>query len=226
MRPARCLPVVVLLAVLWGVPPGAQAQLLVLDAANLVANEFTGLQSLLNVIQNVLQTAHMVTELTPYGDSGLGDLDADLAELDGIVQETHQVLYDIGEVERQSRALFGLDAAPSSTAELQARLWEIRRVRAEQLMQARRVQTLQATAVRTVQHIAHLMSRILDFLGQKQAMQNMSAQLAVLKQLENKQGVIVGAFQQAMLTGEQEKPLIEESLSRINVELLADWPRP
>ena len=85
------------------------------------------------------------------------------------------MLYSISEVERQSRALFGLDSAPSSTAELQRRLAEIRRVRAEQLMQARRVQTLQARAVQTVGQILHLMSRILDFVGQKQAMQNLSA---------------------------------------------------
>ena len=167
----------------------------------------------------------MVTELTPYGDSGLGDLEADLAELDGIVRETHQVLYDIGEVERQSRALFGLDAAPSSTAELQARLWEIRRVRAEQLMQARRVQTLQATAVRTV--AAYRAPHVADpgLRGAEASDAKHECQLAVLKQLENKQGVTVAAFQQAILTGEQEKPLIEESLSLINTELLADWPR-
>ena len=44
-------------------------------------------------------------------------------------------------------------------------------------MQARRVQTLQARATQTVAQIIHLMNRIVDFVGQKQAMQNISANL-------------------------------------------------
>ena len=222
MRPAITAAVLVLL--LW--TSAARAQVLVEEVGpNLFHNIVTSIQSTISAIEAVAQTANMILELTPYDDNGLAGLEADLMELDGIVQEASMVLYDIGEVERQSRVLFGLDAAPSSTAELQARLWEIRRVRAEQLMQARRIQTLQATAVRTVARILHLAGRILDFVGQKQAMQNISANLTVLKHIETQQGVQVAAFQQALLTGEQERPLIEESVQRINVELLADWPR-
>ena len=86
-------------------------------------------------------------------------------------------------------------------------------------MQARRVQTLQARAVQTVGQILHLMSRILDFVGQKQAMQNLSANLTVLKTIETKQGVQVAAFQQAILTEAQEQPLIAESQARIKAKM-------
>jgi hypothetical protein len=227
MHRAHSLSIGLLLVALCWAPCRVQAQIPVIDAANLVANEFTGLQTFLNLLQAVLQTGYMVLELTPYDSTGLdGGFDADLAELDAIVRDATQVLYDIGAVEQQSRALFGLDAAPSSTAELQARLFEIRRVRAEQLMQARRVQTLQHRAVQTVAHIATLLSRIVDFIGQKQAMQNINASLTVLKQLENKQGVQIAAFQQAILTEQQEQPLIDESLFLIKREVMADWPRP
>ena len=98
-----------------------QAQVAVYDALNHEANIFSGIQEFLSQLQLVAQTVHMVTELTPYSDSGLGDLDADLTELQGIVSEAGVVLYNISEVERQSRAVFGLDSAPSSMRELQAR---------------------------------------------------------------------------------------------------------
>jgi hypothetical protein len=182
-----------------------------------VQNTITALQS----IQLVLDSA---LNLTGYGDTGLEGLESDMDQLTGIMTESEAILWNVHSLEQQVAFLFGLDTAPDSTRALRERLYEIRRYQFEQQMAARRIQTLQATAIDTVKRIIRLWERILDVLGEKQSAQVLQSQLTQLQYLHQKQTVTLAAYQQAQLAEMQQEPLIDESLERINDQLLSDWP--
>lgn len=217
----------VLVIWLWQTPPaGAVVGVgdLVYDTANHIANQWTAAQATISAVETVAQTGFWLRDLASYDDTGVSQMAADLAELDAILQQSQQVLWDIQYLEFQLRTLFDIHSAPDSTYGLNERLWQIRRVRYEQLAQARHIQALQQSAVRTIQDIIVLFERILGFAGEKQALQNMNASMSKLMQLETQQGVQVAAFQQALLTKEQEEPLVQESIHLINQQLMSDWP--
>ena len=70
MHPADALSVAVLLALLLVPGRPVPAQVLVYDALNHEAGIHSGLQEFLGVVQNVLQTGHMISELTPMVTPG------------------------------------------------------------------------------------------------------------------------------------------------------------
>jgi hypothetical protein len=167
----------------------------------------------------------MVLELEPFGDAGLnGEFWGTLHELEVILSEGQHVIWDIESLTRQITVLFGLEGAPDSATGLHDRLIEVRRHKQSVLVYTSRVLTLQRRAIHTIAHIESLVARIVDFIGGKQARQNISAQLATITAEETRQAVLTAAFQQAMLTDKHEQNMIEESMERINNALMADYP--
>jgi hypothetical protein len=205
----------------------SHAQLAVIDAANLGHNSVTSFQSTVTAIESVLQSGYMVLELEPFGDTGLnGEFFTKLAELEAILAEGEHVIWDIESLLAQIRALYGLEGAPDNSTGLRERLYLIRRHKQSVFTYAQRVLTLQRTAIHTIRHIGSLLDRIVDFVGGKQARQNISAQLSVMTQLQNEQGVLTAAFQQSMLTELQEQPMVDEATQRINTQIYSTMPRP
>lgn len=219
---------VLVLLVLGGVlmgPPRVWAILgigdLVYDPANHETNIFTSFQALITAGQSILQSGYMLTNLESWGSSGY---EMDSSGIRELVDETNQVLWDIRQVELQMRAIFGLEGAPESTMGLEDRLYEIRRIRAQAQADARRIQTLPKNIMKTIEDLGKLWGRILGILGEKQGSQQIQELLTRLNETEAQTGVVMAAFQNAVLTDAMEQPLIEESMARINRAVFLDYP--
>jgi conjugal transfer/entry exclusion protein len=199
--------------------PHAHAQLAVLDAANLV-------QNLVTAIQTVFIVANQVLELTGLDEIMLDDAFAsDMEDLADIVQQAQGLSYDVGSLMSQVNTLFNLDTAPDNTTALRERLAEIRRVTVQSYLYAMRTQTLLQTTLRTVQRLTRLVESIGDFLGNMQANQTLNqVNTTVTEQLAKLQ-VQSAAYERAQSVERLTEALTIESLHRINEQQMADWPR-
>jgi conjugal transfer/entry exclusion protein len=214
---SRRLGLLVLLLVLMA--PRAQAQgIPVFDAANLV-------QNLVTAIQTVIIVANQVLELTGLDEIVLGDdFSGDMEELGAIVREATGLSYDIGSLQAQIQSLFSLDTAPNNTTELQQRLREIRRVVFQSYSYAMRTQTLLATTLRTVQRLVRLVGLIGDFVGNMQANQDLNQMSATVTEQLAKLQVQTAAYERAQSVERLTETLTIESLHRINEQLMSDYP--
>lgn len=212
-----------------GLCVGAQpavSQVAVYDVLNHKVNTLTSLQSTITAIEAVLQTGYMVLELEPFGANPLEtSFGGDLDELDTIMTETQGILFDLRAIQQQTARIFALDSAPDSTHGLRERLFEMRRVRAEAQRRARDIQTLPVRIKNVTQRIRNLWDRLLGVIGAKQTGQQLQAMLQQMTHVEAQTQVIQAAYHQAVLTDLSERPVIEESIQRINEHLLADWPQ-
>jgi conjugal transfer/entry exclusion protein len=190
----------------------------VFDAANLV-------QNLVTAIQTVLIVANQVLELTGLDEIVLGDeFRGDMDDLGAIIQEAQGLSYDVGSLQAQIQTLFSLDTAPDNTTELRQRLIEIRRVVFLSYSYAMRTQTLLATTLRTVQRLMRLVGLIGDFLGNMQANQDMNQISATITEQLAKLQVQTAAYELAQSVERLTETLTIESLHRINEQLMSDYP--
>jgi conjugal transfer/entry exclusion protein len=191
----------------------------VFDATNLVQNT-------VQAIQLVLSVANQILELTGLDEIILGeDFASDMDDLGGIIREAQGLSYDISSLNSQITTLFSLDTAPRSTTALRERLAEIRRVTFQSYRYAMQTQTLLATTLRTVQRLTRLVQMVGDFVGNMQGNQTMTqVQTTVTEQLAKLQ-VQTAAYERAQSVERMEEAMIVESLERISIEIMADWPR-
>lgn len=204
----------------------AHSQLAVIDAANLKSNTMTSLQTTITAIESVLQTGYMLMELEPWGSNPLdGSFGSDITELDKIITETQGILFDIRAIQQQTARIFALTSATDNTRFLRDRLLEIRLARAEAQRRARDIQTLPIRIRNVIGRIVGLWDRIMGVIGAKQTGQQVQAMLQQMTHVEAQSQVILAAYQQAVLTDMAERPVIEESLQKINEQLMADWPQ-
>jgi conjugal transfer/entry exclusion protein len=219
---ASCLLMVMLLA--WGTP--ALAAIPVIDEANLVQNSITAVQSTISAVEAVIHTAKWIIEQTPLDEFvAAEELAEDLAQIDALVREAQALGYDIGALSAMIAALFSLESAPSTTTDLQMRLWEIRRQVHLGWSYALRTQSLIQTAIRTVSHALRLYEQMTTLLGNLAGHQNLSQQLTKLVQLETETKVSLNAFQLAQSMDRLTEPLVDESLFLINETIMATHPR-
>jgi hypothetical protein len=211
---------------LGSLPQTAQAQLAVIDAANLRSNTMTSLQTTISAVESVLQTGYMLLELEPFEDLVLdGTFGADLAELDGILGEVSGILFDLRTIQLQAQRLFSLESAPDSTRLLRERLLEIRIERAKALARARDVQTLPVRITNVITRIERLWARILEVIGAKQTGQQLQSMTQQLTHISAQTQVIQAAYNQAILTDASERPVVEQAISLINEQIMVDWPK-
>jgi conjugal transfer/entry exclusion protein len=211
------LSVMLTLPLAW--PGGVCAQgIPVYDNAN-----FT--QNVIQAVQTVLIVANQVLELMP-GEIALDDAyAADLDTLGRIVEEAQGLSYDLGSLQAQVQALFGLDTAPDSAEGLRERLAEIRRVIHESYVYAVRTQTLLRTTLSTVQHLMNLLGLIGEFIGNMSANQTMSQYDAILSKTLSTLQVQTVAYARAESVEKLATPLMLESLDRIDAAIMSDHPR-
>jgi TolA-binding protein len=198
----------------------------VYDNTNFLQNLITTAQSTLTSIATAQTAASFLLDLTPLDEiimaSGLIETAAQLAD---ILQQVEVLDNDIQSLQRQITALFDLESAPASTSALRARLAEIRRLRWQCYSYAMRLQTLIRTALRTIQHVATLVNSIGTFLGAKQGMQTLTQVAVSTNTTVTILAAQTASFQRAASVDKMEELLTMESLSRIQTEIMADWPR-
>jgi conjugal transfer/entry exclusion protein len=201
----------------WSTP--AQAQLAVIDAANLVQNVVTA-------VQTVFMVANQILELTGLDEIVLGDdFQSDLEALGTIVQEARGLSYDMSSLQAQVTILFSLDSAPNSAHELRERLAAIRRVVFDSYLYALRTQTLLKTTLSTVRHLTRLVSAIGAFVGNMQGNQTMAQMESTLSETLARLQVHTAAYERAQSVERLTEPLTMESLHRINDAIMVDHPQ-
>lgn len=218
------------IVVLLSLPARGQTQVTpgipVYDVANHIVNTITSLESYITAVQAVLLVADSITNLTGGGTVTTGNeyLD-DIALLVSLVSQAEGLSYDIKNLEAQFSALFSLDGAPDSTRALRERLAEIRRIRSQGYFYALRVQTLIQTATRIAARIVRIVETLAEIFGNLSGHENTSDQIAQLNQLQLIHNTTVQAFERAETVSKAEEALVEESVQRINEQILQDWPR-
>jgi conjugal transfer/entry exclusion protein len=208
-----------LVLVLLTLPRQVYAQQLVLDVANLA-------QTTITAIEEVFSVANQILELTPLGSIEIaGDYANDMAELVTIANEARALSNDVGSLQAQLTALFGLGGAPSSSRDLRRRVAQIRAVVSDAYIYAVRAQTLTRTTLSAVQHLTRLVSAIADFVGNQSANQSLSQYEASLNATLAKLQVQTAAFAKAQAAERLEDALVMEALENISTEIMRDWPR-
>jgi len=201
--------------------PGAP----VYDLANHLVNTITSSQSVVTAIQTVLLVADSVTNLTG-GSTVSTDNEylEDIGLLVGLLGQAEGLSYDLQSLQAQLAALLMLDSAPDSMRGLRERLAELRRLRSAGYLYALRVQTLLQTTIRIARRILRIVQALSELIGNLSGHQNASDQIAQLNQTQATHNTTVTAFQRAQTVDGAEIPLIEESIEKINEQILLDWP--
>jgi len=197
--------------------PIARAQLIVHDPPNWIVNTLTSVQQTLNTLEAIAHTAYWVLQITGFGGVLDEEFWRDLRAIQAIAGDAAQVGRDIQSINAQLAALFDIGSGPTSAAGLAERQAAMRREIMRSHSAAMRAQTLVTTAKNTLNHLRSLISRIGDFLGEKQALQNINESLTTITRLEASSHTTVVAFQQAQTTQAMEAPMIQETIRRINV---------
>jgi conjugal transfer/entry exclusion protein len=205
--------------------PLAQAQLVVIDPADIAQNTVTAIETTLTTIEAVLIEANQVLDLTPLDQIGVaGGIAEDMQLLGQLVDQAQGLSYDVSSLESQIFALFDLGTAPDTRNGLTQRLADIKRVKFQVYSYAARVQTLLRTALRTVEHLQGLLDTVRALIGNKQAHQtHMQTTTVASKHLANLD-VQIAAFHRAQTVDKLSEALIIESITKIQARRMADWP--
>jgi hypothetical protein len=207
--------VLVLLVLAWRVP----AQLPVTDVGNLAQNT-------IQAVQTVFMVANQILELTPFGGLVFDVATQDtLDTLADIVTEARGLSFDLTSLQAQITILFHLDSAPRSASDLQIRLAEIRRVVWDSYVYALRTQTLLTTTLFTVRRLRNLIELIGDLLGNMQGNHTLAQLEAKLVEALGKMDTHTTAYERAQSVERLTETLTIESVHRINVETMLDWPQ-
>jgi len=212
-----------LLVLLLGVPT-AQAQLVVIDPADIAQNTITAIESTLTTIEEVIHTAQGVLNLTPLDDiATTGGLLEDMALLGRLVEESQQILRDLDSLDAQIHLLFALDSAPTTSTALAERLQHIRRLKQLAYTDAARVQTLMKTALTTVNHMRLLLETLAQLIGNLQGQQLVAQHAAAMhRHLANMQ-TQQAAYFQAQSLDKLEEGVTVESWRRIKINIMTGY---
>jgi len=216
MRLRRALLIGLLVLLCVGRP--VQAQLSVIDAANLA-------QNIAQWVQLVLTVANQILELTPVDEIILSEsFGESLEAMSQIITEAIGLSYDISSLQAQITVLFDLDTAPDSMAGLRERLLEIRRVSWDSHVQAMRAQTLVQTTLHALEHLGRLVEIIGDWIGNMQGNQNLAQYQATMAELLTKIQIQNAAYDRSRSVEHITEVMTLESLQRIHEQIMADHP--
>jgi len=203
------------------VATAAQAQLPVIDAANLTQNTISAVQSILIVANQLLDL--LAVDAFVLDDGTFMD---DLATLQGLASNAQGLAWDLESLEGQITTLFSLDSAPHNSTDLVVTIQTIRRYVWQAHADALRTQTLLTTVAHTVDHIVGIYGTIQNLVGNLQGAQAAGqAQAKIAQVLANLQAQNA-TFDRARSIEGISGPLIEQSLENIDQEILADHPQP
>src|SRR5262249_9633374 len=203
----------------------AQAQLAVVDVANLGQNTITAIESVLTTIQTILIEANQILELTPLDEMAVaGGMAEDMALLGHLAAQAEGLSYDIGSIQAQIDALFHLDTAPDTREGLTVRLAEIKALKYQCYSYAARVQTLLRTALRTVDHLQTLLDTLSQLVGNMQGNQSTGQLVTVSNKHLANLDVQIASFHRAQTVDKLSEALILESINKIQMRRIEDWP--
>jgi conjugal transfer/entry exclusion protein len=202
-------------------PARAQAQvgpLPVIDVANLA-------QNIAQWIETVAIVANQVLELTPVDEIILsGEFTETLETMTDIIAESIGLAYDLQSLNAQIHMLFHLDTAPDNMTDLKLRLQEIRRVAYDCHVYAMRAQTLLRTTLSAIQHLTRLVEAIGSFIGNMQGNQTVAQLNGSLVEILAKLQIQTAAYDRSQSVEHITDVMTQESLHRIQEQLMADHP--
>jgi conjugal transfer/entry exclusion protein len=205
--------------------PVAHAQLAVVDVANLGQNTITAIESVLTTIQTILIEANQILELTPLEDMAVaGGIAEDMALLGELATQAEGLSYDIVSIQAQITALFHLDTAPDTREGLSARLAEIKTLKYQCYSYAARVQTLLRTALRTVDHLQAMLDTLSQLVGNMQGNQSTGQLVTVSNKHLANLDIQIASFHRAQTVDKLSEALIIESITKIQIRRIEDWP--
>jgi conjugal transfer/entry exclusion protein len=205
--------------------PVAHAQLAVVDVANLGQNTMTAIESVLTTIQTILIEANQILELTPLEDMAVaGGIAEDMALLGQLATQAEGLSYDIVSIQAQITALFHLDTAPDTREGLSARLAEIKTLKYQCYSYAARVQTLLRTALRTVDHLQAMLDTLSQLVGNMQGNQSTGQLVTVSNKHLANLDIQIASFHRAQTVDKLSEALIIESITKIQIRRIEDWP--
>jgi conjugal transfer/entry exclusion protein len=205
--------------------PVAHAQLAVVDVANLGQNTMTAIESVLTTIQTILIEANQILELTPLEDMAVaGGIAEDMALLGELATQAEGLSYDIVSIQAQITALFHLDTAPDTREGLSARLAEIKTLKYQCYSYAARVQTLLRTALRTVDHLQAMLDTLSQLVGNMQGNQSTGQLVTVSNKHLANLDIQIASFHRAQTVDKLSEALIIESITKIQIRRIEDWP--
>ena len=203
----------------------AQAQLAVIDLGNLAQNTVTAIESVLTTIEAILIEANQILELTPLdGIQTAGGIAEDMALLGTLVEQAQGLSYDVTSLEAQITVLFDLDTAPDTRDGLTERVAQIKLLKYQCYSYAARVQTLMRTALRTVEHLQGLLDTLGALIGNMQGNMTNGQFIAVSSKHLANLDVQIATFHRAQTVDKLSEALIIESITRIQVRRIEDWP--
>jgi conjugal transfer/entry exclusion protein len=203
----------------------AHAQIPVVDVSNLSQNTISAIQSVLTTIQTVLIELNQIKELLPLDDiqtaSGIAH---DMALLGELVEQAEGLSYDIGSIQAQIDALFGLDTAPDTRDGLTERIAEIKQLKYKCYSYAARVQTLLRRVIRTIDHLTGLLDTVGAIIGNKQGNQVLAQAQTVTAKHATNIDMQMSSYQRAKTVDKLAEALILESIEKIERARMEDWP--
>jgi conjugal transfer/entry exclusion protein len=213
--------------VIW-TSDSAQAQFgigeLVFDPTNWIQTSMTAVQTTLTAINTAEIIANQVLDLTGLEAWAVeGTLGPHLQQMYALVLEAQGLAWDVGSLNAQIDALFGLEGAPGTSLEFSLRQQEIRQYLYLSWSYAMRTQTLVRTLLSTVDHILSIYVTLKGIIGNKQGLQSLGQYQAKATQMLAQLDLHTAAMHRAQSVQGINDPLILQSIQHINVGVLGDW---
>ena len=203
----------------------SQSQLLVIDPGDIAQNTITAAQSVLITIEETIQTAQGVLNLTLLESIiSTGGILEDIALLGQLLEEASQISTDLNSLQAQITSLMHWETAPDTRDGLAALLIEFKRLKQDLYTYAARVQTLMRTAITTVRHMQLLLEILAQLVGNLQGQQVVAQHAAAMHKHLANLSVQQGAYYQAKSLDQLMEGVTIESIRKIQAQRLADWP--
>jgi conjugal transfer/entry exclusion protein len=193
-------------------PRRAEAQLPVIDVANLFQNTITALQTIAIV-------ANQVLELTALGETI--DVAEDLAMLQEIAAEAQGLGADMGllmEAFQPGTELFGSQTYRETHIHLNEQIWRARSF-------ALRAQLLITTAIRAIERIRTIASHVAEAIGNLTVSQSLGEAQGKLQQALVEANVTRTAFERAQSLQEAAPAKLLGIIDNTNRDVMSDHPR-
>jgi conjugal transfer/entry exclusion protein len=206
--------------------PDSEAQIAVIDAANLTQNTISAVQNTITAVQSVLMVAHWVLEQTPFDEMVMaGEALEDLAAIQDLVRQAQGLSWELTGVAADFDRWFSPANEPSSSAEWRVRQSDVQHAVRQAYLYAMQAQTLVQSAVRSAQRLIAFANRITAIIGNLQGNQQLQEAEHKLAQLLVETQVTRTAFERVKSMEGADDAISKEALSRLNRVWFEDHPR-
>src|SRR5215831_8114083 len=203
----------------------AISQLVVIDPGDIAQNTITAAQSVLITIEETIQTAQGVLNLTLLESIiSTGGILEDIALLGQLMEEASQISTDLNSLQAQIDTLMHWQTAPDTRDGLATLIAQYKQLKQELYTYAARVQTLMRTAITTVRHMQMLLETLAQLVGNLQGQQVVAQHAAAMHKHLANLSVQHGAYYQARALDTLMEGVTIESIRKIQAQRLADWP--